>query len=132
MEWLSFLKQYIQGPRWIGAIAPSSKYLAAKMVKDIAFDRASCIVEYGPGTGVFTEMLRANIQSGTLLILIENNARFCQLLRKKYGHLSNVHIIMILPCMSISTYDNMDWTRLITLYPDCLLRVCLRRYHWTF
>lgn len=64
-----------------------------KMVEDIAFDRASCIVEYGPGTGVFTEMLLANIQPGTVLILIENNARLCQLLRKKYGHLPNVHII---------------------------------------
>ncbi|WP_405154499.1 class I SAM-dependent methyltransferase [Paenibacillus sp. FSL K6-0108] len=93
MEWLAFLKQYIQGPRWIGAIASSSKYLAAKMVEDIEFDRASCIVEYGPGTGVFTEMLLANIQQGTILILIENNARFCHLLRKKYGHLPNVHII---------------------------------------
>jgi phospholipid N-methyltransferase len=53
------------------------------MVEDIEFDRASCILEYGPGTGVFTEMLLANIQPGTDLILIENNARFCQLLRKK-------------------------------------------------
>lgn len=93
MEWLSFLKQYIQGPRWIGAIAPSSKYLAAKMVKDIAFDRASCIVEYGPGTGVFTEILLANMQPGTVLILIDNNACFCHMLRKKYGHLQNVHIV---------------------------------------
>jgi phospholipid N-methyltransferase len=132
MEWLSFLKQYIQGPRWIGAIAPSSKYLAAKKVKDIEFDRASCILEYGPGKGLFTEMLLANIQPGTVLILIESNARFCQLLRKKYGHLPNVTSFMILPCMSISTYNNMDWTRLITLYLDCLLRVCLRRHHWTF
>lgn len=103
-----FFNQYIQGPRWIGAIAPSSKYLAAKMVKDIAFDRASCIVEYGPGTGVFTEMMLANIQSGTLLILIENNARFCQLLRKSTVIFRMYTSFIILPCMSISTYDNTD------------------------
>lgn len=93
MEWLSFLKQYMQGPRWMGAIAPSSEVLAAKMVKDIIFEGASCIVEYGPGTGVFTEKLLATRQPGTVLILIENNARFCHLLRKKYGHHRNVHIV---------------------------------------
>lgn len=108
MEWLAFLKQYIQGPRWIGAIASSSKYLAAKMVEDIEFDRASCIVEYGPGTGVFTEMLLANIQQGTILILIENNARFCHLLRKNTVIFRMYTSFMILPCMWISICGNTE------------------------
>ena len=54
---LNFFWQYLRHPRSIGAIAPSSKKLARKMVQPIDFSRASCIMEFGPGTGVFTDEL---------------------------------------------------------------------------
>lgn len=41
----------------MGAVAPSSEILANKMVKDIDFENARCIVEYGPGKGGFTDKL---------------------------------------------------------------------------
>lgn len=50
-----FIKQYIKNPKFVGAIAPSSKKLAAAMMQPIDFEKAKCIVEFGPGTGVFTE-----------------------------------------------------------------------------
>lgn len=55
--YFSFVSQYIVKPRTVGAIFPSSKYLAAKMVKDIDFSTSSYIVELGAGTGVFTDQL---------------------------------------------------------------------------
>jgi phospholipid N-methyltransferase len=55
LEGFLFLKQYIKNPRMIGAVLPSSRNLARKMIEDIDFEKAECIVEYGPGTGVFTK-----------------------------------------------------------------------------
>ncbi len=50
-----FLRQYVMHPRSVGAIAPSGKNLALKMMEPIDFNNAKVIVEYGPGTGSFTK-----------------------------------------------------------------------------
>lgn len=90
---LGFLKEYIKHPRSVGAIAPSSKHLADKMVENIDFKEAKCIVEYGPGTGVFTEKLMARKREETKILLIEFNKSFCESLRNLYGYKENVIII---------------------------------------
>lgn len=51
MQLITFLHEFIKHPKHTGAIAPSSKILARKMVDVIDFNRAKCIVELGPGTG---------------------------------------------------------------------------------
>ncbi|WP_052339765.1 class I SAM-dependent methyltransferase [Gorillibacterium massiliense] len=93
MEWVSFIRQYAHRPRIVGAVAPSSKYLAGKMVEDIDFGHAEYIVEYGPGTGVFTEKLLAKRKPHTVIILVEYNSIFYSMLKEKYGREPNVHII---------------------------------------
>jgi phospholipid N-methyltransferase len=40
MEWISFIKQYVRMPRFGGAIVPSSKYLANKIIENIDFRHA--------------------------------------------------------------------------------------------
>ena len=67
----NFLLQYITHPRTVGAILPSSKRLARKMVESIDFENAKCIVELGPGTGVFTENILKKRNKDTIIILIE-------------------------------------------------------------
>ncbi len=52
---MSFLAEYLKHPFTIGAVAPSSKYLAKKMLRNVTFNQARVIIEYGLGTGVFTE-----------------------------------------------------------------------------
>jgi len=93
MKKLSFLLQYIAKPRTVGAVLPSSKYLAKKMVESINFDAANCIVEYGPGTGVFTELILEKSRPTTTIILFEMNAEFCNLLAKRFGAQPNVYIV---------------------------------------
>ena len=90
---LSFLLQYIFKPRTVGAVLPSSKYLANKMVASIDFDNAKCIVEYGAGTGVFTEKILQKRNPDTIVILFEMNDAFCQTLKEKYGSEPNMHIV---------------------------------------
>lgn len=88
-----FLLEYIKNPRKVGAIAPSSRYLAEGMIDSIDFKRAECIVEYGPGTGVFTEKILARVQEDTIVILIELNKNFYDELKKRYGYKKNVIIL---------------------------------------
>jgi phospholipid N-methyltransferase len=92
-QMLLFMSQYIKNPNSIGSILPSSKYLAEKMVEKIDFDKAKYIVEYGPGTGVITEYLIKNRKRDTLIMLFENNEKFCNLLKNKYSNEPNLLII---------------------------------------
>lgn len=103
MNNLSFIKQYLKNPKTIGAIMPSSKYLAHKMIEDIDFNHSECIIEYGSGTGVFTEGLVKNKSEDTKLLLFEYNEDFWKLLKDKFGNEKNVFIIND-SCENIDTY----------------------------
>lgn len=93
MNNLNFLVQYLKTPRRIGAVAPSSMWLAEKMIGDIDFENAKCIVEYGPGTGIFTDKLLEKKRPDTTLFLLETNKEFCTRLREKYAEAHNIIII---------------------------------------
>lgn len=93
MEWISFIREYMRMPRFVGAIVPSSKYLANKMIENIDFRQARYIVEYGPGTGVFTDMLLSHRKPETVILLVEYNQEFYDILKSKYRHEPNMHII---------------------------------------
>lgn len=90
---LQFFSQYMRHPRSVGAILPSSRQLAQQMVASIHFDASDCIVEYGPGTGVFTEQLVQKKPSNTKLLIFENNKKFYDLLLRRYGDMDNVYLI---------------------------------------
>ena len=79
-----FLREYLSAPDTIGAIAPSSRHLAASMTASIDFGKAHCIVEYGAGTGVFTQDVAARKKQDTAYIVIEQNDRFYEILRKQF------------------------------------------------
>lgn len=108
-----FVLEYIKNPKSVGAIAPSSKFLADKMVNAINFEKAKCIVEYGPGTGVFTEKILARAKKETIVLLVEINKEFYDILKRIYAHNKNVIIVndsaenidMILKEYSIETVD---------------------------
>ncbi|MFJ7406230.1 MULTISPECIES: class I SAM-dependent methyltransferase [unclassified Lysinibacillus] len=92
MKNLSFLYQFIVNPKKIGAILPSSSFLGDKMIEKIDFKEARFIVEYGPGTGVFTEKLLKKRNPNTVILLVENNIKFCSLLKERYKGKDNVYI----------------------------------------
>ena len=88
-----FLREYFSAPDTIGAIAPSSRHLAASMTSFIDFDKADCIVEYGAGTGVFTRDVTARKRPDTTYIVIEQNDRFYEILRKQFHGMTGVVLI---------------------------------------
>jgi phospholipid N-methyltransferase len=75
-----FVNQFCRAPRTIGAIAPSSRKLAAKMIQPIDFSNARVIVEYGPGTGVFTRHVLSQIdRKKTIFFGLELNEQMNRL-----------------------------------------------------
>ncbi len=88
-----FLREYLSAPGTIGAIAPSSKHLAASMAASIDFNKAHCIVEYGAGTGVFTQAVAARKRRDTTYIVIEQNERFYEILQKQFHGIPGMALI---------------------------------------
>ncbi len=78
-----FLKRFLQHPRTVGAIAPSSRYLARTMVKEVDFRPGVRVVEFGPGTGSFTAVLASGLPQGSHYLGIERDPVFVDLLRKR-------------------------------------------------
>lgn len=88
-----FIKEYIKNVRSVGAVAPSSRFLAQKMLESVDFSQAKVIVEFGPGTGSFTHQLVKCMKPGTKLIVIETNKEFYRMLRDEYAGVRGVEII---------------------------------------
>ncbi len=81
---LFFFKSFLKHPNTVGAVAPSSRVLARAMVEGKGLDRASCVVEYGPGLGSFTKEILARKGRGTLYVGIEKNPEFVEVLRREF------------------------------------------------
>ena len=90
---LKFIKEFLLNPRNIGAITISSKYLAKKMIEHIDFENCSCIVEYGAGTGVFTDEIVRLKKDDTIFIVVELNESLYDFLQKKFK--SNINVIVV-------------------------------------
>jgi phospholipid N-methyltransferase len=93
MKSFLFFLQYMANPRSVGAIAPSSRFLGVKMLEEIDFESADYIIEYGPGTGVFTEKMLKRRNPKTVLLLVENNKAFYSILKEKFKEEQNLFII---------------------------------------
>lgn len=88
-----FLEEFFRNPATVGSLIPSSRELTDKVMEPINFATASCIVEYGPGTGVFTDVLMQRRRADTAIVLVEVNHRFAELLTERYASQPNVHVI---------------------------------------
>jgi len=79
----SFLKQFWKEKKMVGAMAPSSRFLAQKMLESIDFSTAKVIIELGPGTGVFTDKMLSKMLPDAKLLVFELNDNFCNMLKAR-------------------------------------------------
>ena len=93
MKSTTFFLQYLLFPRKTGAVLPSSEHLAEKMVESVDFQTARCIVEYGAGTGVFTDKILKYRKPETVILVFESNQAFYELLKDKYKREPNLFIL---------------------------------------
>jgi phospholipid N-methyltransferase len=68
-----FLKAFIRNSAQVGAIAPSSVELASLMTDWLDWNTLTSVIEYGPGTGVVTEVVTKRIQQQTRFFAIERD-----------------------------------------------------------
>lgn len=81
MEHIRFLTAAMKD-RKVGALAPSSGASVRWICRTIDVQRPVTVVEYGPGTGVFTRHLLTRLDPGSTLLAIELNRVFAGRLRR--------------------------------------------------
>lgn len=81
---MEYLRQFLSKPAVIGSIVPSSRFLAQTIVQDVDLHQAETVLEYGPGTGIFTEFILRELRPGARFAAIELNPRFAEIFKERY------------------------------------------------
>ena len=79
MQHFQYLKTALRDYR-IGAIAPSSSYVARRIAEEIGHECAY-VVEYGPGDGAVTRAILQKLSPHGRMVVIERNPKFLPELR---------------------------------------------------
>jgi len=79
---IDFFKVAVKNLKTSGTIAPSSRFLARKMLKNIDFSTSEVLVELGPGNGAITHQILRAISPKAHLICFEVNEDFYRHLKK--------------------------------------------------
>ncbi|MCX6543814.1 MAG: methyltransferase domain-containing protein [Acidobacteria bacterium] len=83
MEKFHVLGEFVRKPTSVGAVAESSWRLAELITDAAGLERAKVVVEFGPGTGAFTEVILRKLDPGAMFFAIEANASFAAATRKR-------------------------------------------------
>ena len=93
IEKIEFIYQFLNKPKIVGAITPSSRHLTKKILSFVDFKKEGLVLlEYGPGTGPFTSEIIKNLKPTDELIVIELNPKFATDLKEKFKDYKNVKI----------------------------------------
>ncbi|MGC8490361.1 MAG: class I SAM-dependent methyltransferase [Syntrophobacteraceae bacterium] len=81
MDTLVYIMNFLRDKN-VASITPTSSVGVKKVCSKIDFSQDRLIVEYGPGTGVFTKYLLGRLGGDSRLILIERNRNFNSFLKR--------------------------------------------------
>ena len=81
---LHFLGAFVREPFTVGAIWPSSSALARLVVNSCDVQPGGTVVELGPGTGAFTELMLKRLKRSGRLICVEINRTNAAVLRRRF------------------------------------------------
>jgi phosphatidylethanolamine/phosphatidyl-N-methylethanolamine N-methyltransferase len=82
-----FFGHFLRNPTRVGAVLPSSRYLARALVGRLDLAPGELVLEYGPGTGPVTQVVRERLPKGVHYLGIELEPRFHRLLTERYPQL---------------------------------------------
>ena len=88
-----FFKAFFTSRKVTGSVVPSSRFLTKKMLETVDFKSARCIIELGPGTGVFTREILDQMSNECHLFVFELNEIFVNNLNESITD-DRVHIIL--------------------------------------
>jgi len=79
---LAFLKSFLENPKEVGSIIPSSRFLERRIVKSLELSEARLVIELGPGTGGTTKAVLKRLRPDAKLLSIEINPAFIPILKR--------------------------------------------------
>jgi len=94
IETFIYLKNFITD-KYVASLTPTSRAAVEKVCNKMDLNDRKVVVEYGPGTGVFTGILLNYMTENSRLIAIERNQNFCHILQK---HLLDSRLEIINDC----------------------------------
>lgn len=90
-EEILFLRRWLAHPLKVGALLPSSPFLARMVARHTLIGDDDVVVELGAGTGAVTKALLNSGISKDRLFVIEIDADMCTYLRKWYPQAQVIH-----------------------------------------
>ncbi|WP_419193093.1 class I SAM-dependent methyltransferase [Kolteria novifilia] len=95
IEHLRFLGTAIRD-RYVGAVAPTPKGSVRAVCEPMDISRPVTVVEYGPGTGVFTRYLKRRLHPESTVLALELNEFFAETLTERLAKTASgaqVHVV---------------------------------------
>jgi phospholipid N-methyltransferase len=89
-EHLLFLGRFVRSPRTVGAIAPSSRGLARRMLDGLEWRPGARVAELGPGTGIVTEAIARRLPEDGRCLAVDRDPAFVARLRGRWPHVEVV------------------------------------------
>src|SRR5882724_11250656 len=86
-ESLVFFFRWLAAPMHVGSVMPSSQFLARAVANQIDLHSNQAVIELGGGAGSVTKALLETGIDPERLIVIENDARLCVMLRQRFPQL---------------------------------------------
>lgn len=80
-----FFQGFLEHPRMVGSIIPSSRSTIEKMLAPVNWDECKLFVEYGPGVGTFCQPVLDRLPRDGELLVIDTNPLFIDYLKKTIG-----------------------------------------------
>ena len=77
-----FFQGFLEHPRMVGSIIPSSKPTIDKMLAPVDWDECKLFVEYGPGVGTFCRPVLDRLRRDGELIVIDTNPLYIDYLKR--------------------------------------------------
>lgn len=81
---VEFLREFVKSPTTTAAVGPSSRFLAAQMVAPLPATGDPVVVELGPGTGAFTELIQRRLGGRGRHVALELNPRWADALGQRF------------------------------------------------
>ena len=78
-----FFKLFLKQPSVNASVTPSSKKAAIGMVRGLDLSKMKYVVELGPGTGVFSDILAKRLPANCKILLIELEEEFIKPLEQR-------------------------------------------------
>jgi phosphatidylethanolamine/phosphatidyl-N-methylethanolamine N-methyltransferase len=88
---LRFVEAFIRKPLTVGALWPSSAALSRAVVESCDFEAWDTVVELGPGTGSFTELLLERLDERGRLLALEISDINIGVLRRRFPPCEVIH-----------------------------------------